>query len=160
VAWRIPVFTAAPLPMLYGWRTTCAPAAAASAPVSSLDPSSTTRISCHGATARRSVTTDAIEPASLNAGMTIDVAAGFDALSIGLSAAPPRRSSDIGQQPIDDAVPGDVPGALVAGFAERPRERRIAGEARDGHAERFGRRLRHQSGDGVRDELERAAGVG
>src|SRR5215475_12975438 len=42
---RMPVFTAAPLPLLYGWRTTRAPARAACAAVSSVEPSSTTRIS-------------------------------------------------------------------------------------------------------------------
>ena len=49
VARRMPLFTAAPLPLLYGWRTTVAPAAAARARWSRrCDPSSTTMISCHG----------------------------------------------------------------------------------------------------------------
>ena len=46
VAARMPVFTAAPLPLLYGCRTTRAPAPLAWAAVSSVDPSSMTRISC------------------------------------------------------------------------------------------------------------------
>ena len=75
VAARMPLFTAAPLPLLYGCRTTRAPACVASALVPSLDPSSTTRISCHGAAALRSRTTAPIEAASLKAGITIDVSA-------------------------------------------------------------------------------------
>src|SRR5205809_527522 len=54
---------------------TRAPAAAARADVSSLDPSSITRISCHAPAARRSATSGPTDAASLNAGMTIDVAA-------------------------------------------------------------------------------------
>ena len=48
VAARMPLFTAAPLPLLYGWRTTRAPAPAAASAVPSVDPSSTTMISRHG----------------------------------------------------------------------------------------------------------------
>src|SRR5579864_8980355 len=61
---------------------TRAPAAAACAPVSSVDPSSTTRISSQGAAAARSRTTTPMDAASLNAGMTIDVRAAFEASAI------------------------------------------------------------------------------
>jgi hypothetical protein len=65
VARRMPLFTAAPFPLLYGCRTTMAPAAAAHADVSSLDPSSTTMISCQGPPATSADTTSAITAASL-----------------------------------------------------------------------------------------------
>src|SRR5688572_23281287 len=87
VARRMPDFTDAPLPLLYGCRTTVAPASAACAAVSSVDPSSTTRISCQAATWRSARTTSATAAPSLNAGMTTDVAAG---------SAMPRRRPDQG----------------------------------------------------------------
>src|SRR4051812_13611395 len=65
----MPDFTDAPLPLLYGWVTTCAPARRARSPVPSVEPSSTTMICCHAAAARSSVTTDSIDPDSSNAGM-------------------------------------------------------------------------------------------
>src|SRR5215475_4414944 len=68
---RIPVFTAAPFPLLYGCRTTHAPAARALADVSSVERSSTTRTSRHGAAARREETTVPMASASFIAGMTI-----------------------------------------------------------------------------------------
>src|SRR5579864_5029624 len=93
VACRIPVLTAAPLPMLYGWLMTRAPAAVARRAVSSVDPSSTTTISCHDAASRSASISGAIAGASLKAGITTDVDCAF--------------VSGIGQQPFDDAVPGD-----------------------------------------------------
>src|SRR4051812_19635552 len=72
----MPVFTAAPFPLLYGWRITRAPAAAASRAVSSVEPSSTTTISRHAAAACSPRTTAPIDAASLKAGMTTDVASG------------------------------------------------------------------------------------
>src|SRR5712691_137519 len=65
----MPLLTAAPLPLLYGCVTTRAPALRASSAVPSVDPSSTTMISCQDATERRPATTDAMAAASLNAGM-------------------------------------------------------------------------------------------
>src|SRR3954453_13895489 len=60
-----------------------APAPAACAAVSSVDPSSTTRISCQAPARRSARTTSATAAPSLNAGMTTDVEAG--------SAIPRRR---------------------------------------------------------------------
>jgi hypothetical protein len=65
VARRMPFLTDAPFPMLYGSVTTVAPAAAASGPVPSVDPSSTTMISRHGAADRSTPTTSAIDSCSL-----------------------------------------------------------------------------------------------
>jgi hypothetical protein len=61
----MPLFTAAPFPLLYGWRTTTAPAVSASPDVRSLDPSSTTMISCHGPALASAPTTAAMAGASL-----------------------------------------------------------------------------------------------
>ena len=55
VAPRMPLFTAAPLPLLYGCRITRAPAAAARALVSSVEPSSTTSTSRQRAAERRAL---------------------------------------------------------------------------------------------------------
>src|SRR5882757_640901 len=105
----MPLLTAAPLPLLYGCRMTRAPAAAACAPVSSVEPSSTTRISSQGAAAARSRTTTPIESASLNAGMTTDVRAAFEASAIVLGRpqhephrTPRRRATPIPCGPSDD----------------------------------------------------------
>ena len=76
LAARMPLFTAAPLPWLYGWRITRAPASVARVDVSSVEPSSTTTISCHGPMSMRSLTTVAMTEPSLNAGMTTVVDAG------------------------------------------------------------------------------------
>ncbi len=65
----MPDFTDAPFPLLYGWVTTRAPAARARSAVASVDPSSTTMISCQEATARSAATTDSIDSDSLKAGM-------------------------------------------------------------------------------------------
>src|SRR5689334_20121297 len=62
-----------------------APAASAWRDVSSVDPSSTTRISSQGAAWRSAVTTSPTAAPSLYAGMTTDVAAG---------SAMPRRAPD------------------------------------------------------------------
>src|SRR3954468_22307988 len=62
-----------------------APASAACAAVSSVDPSSTTRISCQAPAWRSARTTSATAAPSLNAGMTTDVEAG---------SAMPRRRPD------------------------------------------------------------------
>jgi hypothetical protein len=61
----MPDFTAAPFPLVYGWRTTRAPARWAITAVSSLDPSSTTMISRHGAAEASSDTTREMDAASL-----------------------------------------------------------------------------------------------
>src|SRR5438045_1637837 len=111
----MPVFTAAPFPLLYGWRSTRAPAAAACVPVSSLDPSSTTSISRHGAVAARSRTTSLMDAASLKAGITTDVS----------------EASAISHESIHDAIPRDGPRTLVAGVAERLCESLVGGQPRD-----------------------------
>src|SRR5215472_13127083 len=118
VAVRIPLLTAAPLPLLYGWRMTRAPALSARVAVSSLDPSSTTTSSFQAAAARNDVTSAAIDAASLKAGMTIDVRA---------------ARSDIGHQSstvlcceaeVDDvAVLDDVVLTFEADFAVIPADR-------------------------------------
>ena len=53
VAARMPLLTAAPLPLLSGWRMTRAPASRAAVEVSSVEPSSTTRISRQGPTCQQ-----------------------------------------------------------------------------------------------------------
>src|SRR5262245_9401638 len=110
---RMPVFTAAPLPLLYGWRSTRAPAAAASAPVASIDPSSTTRISRHGAAVASSRTTAPMDAASLKAGITTDVSA----------------ASAISHQFIHHTGPCDAPRTLEPRVAERARQRLVGGDA-------------------------------
>ena len=72
----MPVFTAAPLPLLYGWRTTVAPAPRARSAVASDDPSSTTMISCHAAPAPSACTSGPMAGSSLNAGTTIETEEG------------------------------------------------------------------------------------
>src|SRR5882762_2713395 len=115
---------------------TRAPPADALALVSSVDPSSTTRISCHDPALRRSPTTDAIDVASLNAGMTMDVAAPLA----------------IGHQFRDHPVPGDGACAIVARIAKAARAHAVGREPRDGRADRLGRRLGDETGDTVFDE--------
>src|SRR3712207_3158527 len=114
VAVRMPVFTAAPFPLLYGCRTTRAPAAAARAPVASLDPSSTTITSCQSAAARRRATTSPIASASFIAGMTRETVEGS------------------AKQLFDHAVPRDGAGAVAAGGAQARREARVGREPIDG----------------------------
>src|SRR5579872_6670564 len=147
VASRMPVLTAAPLPLLYGWRTTRAPASAARDAVSSPDPSSTTRISCQRSAAASPRTTTPTDADSLNAGITTDV-------------RPASVGSDMGHQRVHDGVPGDAAHAFVSGVAERARERAVRGEAVDRAADGFRARIADEAGDPVFDELERAAGVG
>src|SRR6478736_2117128 len=124
----MPVLTAAPLPLLYGWRTTCAPAPVACAPVSSFEPSSTTRISCHDASARRSRTSGAIEAPSLNAGMTIDVTATLVAMAIAPDAA---------DEPLNNTFPCDHFRPVISRIAERRGKPRAAGQLSERTAERF-----------------------
>src|SRR5262245_12858052 len=71
-----PVLTAAPLPLLYGCRTTRAPASRARAAVASLEPSSTTMISRHRAARWSPWTTAPIDGSSSCAGITIETADG------------------------------------------------------------------------------------
>src|SRR5580693_2234264 len=84
---------------------TRAPAAAACAPVSSVDPSSTTRISSQGAAAARSRTTTPIDAASLNAGITIDVRAAFEASAIVAGGPQHGAPSYIEQTPSRHTTP-------------------------------------------------------
>src|SRR4030095_7785103 len=106
---RIPVFTAAPFPLLYGCRRTHAPAARALADVSSVEPSSTTRTSRHGAAARKEATTVPMASASFIAGRTIETVKGS------------------ARQLLDDAVPRDrlrdVPAGATEPLRERPTDR-------------------------------------
>src|SRR4051812_15685824 len=115
---RMPVFTAAPLPLLYGWRTTDAPAALARAAVSSLDPSSTTMISRHPAASRRRDTTPPMASASSMAGMTIE--------TVDVSA----------KQLLDHAVPRNGAGVGLSRFAEALRERGVGRDGVDGRGDR------------------------
>src|SRR5687767_6391077 len=105
----MPVFTDAPLPLLYGCRMTRAPAAAARGPVSSDEPSSTTTISFQAAAARRAATTSLIASASSNAGTITDVAA----------------ASAMTEQPLDDGIPRNSAGHVFPILPERSRERTI-----------------------------------
>src|SRR4051794_1766511 len=68
----MPVRMAAPTPMFCGWRMTVAPAASASLPVASVEPSSTTRISPTASGPKR-LTKRPIFPSSLKAGGTQSV---------------------------------------------------------------------------------------
>src|SRR5262245_10359781 len=140
-AWRIPVFTAAPFPLLYGCRTTHAPAARALADVSSVEPSSTTRTSRHGAVERREETTVPIASASFIAGMTIDTLEGS------------------AKQLLDHAVPRDRLRDLAASAAQPLGERPVGSES----VYRCGERLRHwladQPVDAIPYEFERTAGI-
>src|SRR5687767_10717888 len=97
---------------------TCAPAAAAFAPVASVEPSSTTRISRQGAAPRSCETTSAMPSSSFNAGMTTDTDEGS------------------AKQLLHDAVPGDEPGALEAGSSEAGRQLAIGVEFGDRRANR------------------------
>src|SRR5262245_10843889 len=139
---RIPVFTAAPFPLLYGCRTTHAPAARALADVSSVEPSSTTRTSRHGAVERREETTVPIASASFLGGMTIDTMEGS------------------AKQLLNPAVPGDrlrEPGDSAA----QPRGERLVGtEPVYRCGERRGRWLADEPVDPIPYELERTAGIG
>src|SRR5262249_35927045 len=124
--------------------------AAAAAAVSSLDPSSTTMISRHGAAVRRSPTTAATDAASLYAGMTMLVAS---------APAISHQPSTVRHEPIDDPVPGDRPRALVAGVAESLGGASIACQPRDGRTNGLGRWRGDESGHTIGDELEWAAGI-
>src|SRR5436190_6964721 len=141
LARRIPVFTAAPLPLLYGCRTTHAPAVRARAAVSSVEPSSTTRISCHEAASRSEDTTAPIASASFMAGMTIEIVDGS------------------AKKLLDDAVPRDRPCHMLTCVAEPFRKRAIGGQFVDRHGD--GRRLRftHEAVRALSYEFERAAGI-
>src|SRR5262249_49398539 len=122
---------------------TRAPAAAASAPVASIDPSSITRISRQGAAAASSRTTAPMEAASLKAGITTDVSA----------------ASAISHQFIHHTGPCDAPRTLVPSVAERARQSLVGGDATHRGAERCGSRIDDEARDAVLDELERAAGI-
>src|SRR5262249_48118867 len=152
VAARMPDFTAAPLPLLYGCRTTRAPAHDASVAVASPDPSSTTRISRHGAAALSARTTEPIDAASLKAGITMDVSDGSAISQQGSASAPSHEA-------IDDVIPRDVANALEAAAPRRAGPPPIGGEPRDCRSEGFGLRFRDDPADAVFDELEGAAGI-
>src|SRR5689334_4427174 len=142
LARRIPVFTAAPFPLLYGCRTTHAPAARALADVSSVDPSSTTRTSRHGAAARSEETTIPMASASFIAGMTIETLEGS------------------AKQLLDHAVPRDRLRDAPTGTAEPLGQRAVSGEPVDRRGERRRRRLTHVSVDAITYELERTSSIG
>src|SRR5512135_3667362 len=114
---RIPLLTDAPLPLLYGWRITRAPAASAASRVPSPDPSSTTRISRHAPADDRAATTAPIASASLNAGMRTVVCS---------SEATSHRPDQL----LDHAVPCDKAGAFERRGAEIRREPRFGHQFR------------------------------
>src|SRR5258705_7569526 len=142
LAWRMPVFTAAPFPLLYGCLMTHAPAARARAAVSSADPSSTTMISRHAAAPRSCETTLPMASASFIAGITIETV---------------EQSA---KELLDDAVPGNRAGERLTGAAETLRERTIAGDPvdRGGKRGRGGRPAKSVAA--VSHESDRAAGIG
>src|SRR6185503_3798426 len=142
LARRMPVFTAAPFPLLYGCRTTHAPASRALAPVSSADPSSTTMISRHRAAPRSCETTPPMASASFIAGMTMET------------------SEQSAKELLDDAVPGNRARGRLSGAAETLGERPVAGEPVDGGCQRGRLGCADESVDAVAHELERAAGIG
>src|SRR5262245_23871332 len=138
---RMPVLTAAPLPLVYGCRTTSAPASAARSPVASCEPSSTTRISFHAASARRLETTAPIAASSLSAGITTDTVEGS------------------AKQPLHDSVPGDLLRAGKSCLTEPCRKGAVGSESRQCGTDRrrFGRA--HETVLIIDDELERAARI-
>src|SRR5512139_1993695 len=140
----MPVFTAAPLPLLYGWRMTRAPAASARAAVASVEPSSTTSTSRHGAAWRSIETTPAIASCSFMAGRTTET------------------SEASAKQLLHDAVPGDGPRPRQACRAEAlcPLLSVAARELHGGGGDRGRLRRANVAVDVVRDELQRSAGVG
>src|SRR5262247_2700374 len=138
---RIPVFTAAPFPLLYGCRTTHAPAARAFAEVSSVEPSSTTRTSRQGAAARRDETTVPMASASFIAGMTIEILEGS------------------AKQLLDHAVPRDRSRDVQPGTAEPLGERTVSGEPVDRRGERRRRWLTDESVDAIPYEFERTSSI-
>src|SRR5829696_1516545 len=137
----MPVFTEAPFPLLYGCRMTRAPAAAARAPVASVDPSSMTRTSRHRAAARSWLTISPIASCSSSAGMTIDTVAGS------------------AKQLLHHAVPCHCAGADHARLAEPCRQRAIGPQARDRCRDRHCIGCAHEAVLAVGDELERPTGV-
>src|SRR5687767_5295847 len=71
---RMPLFTAAPLPILYGWRTTLAPPLRAISALLSNEPSSTTMISARASLSAWILPSSAVRfAASLNTGITIEI---------------------------------------------------------------------------------------
>src|SRR5947199_1421686 len=116
----MPVFTAAPLPLLYGWRITFAPAASARVPVSSLDPSSITRTSCQRADDCSDVTSAPTEAASLNAGITTEVAVVF-ALAISRWSDASCRVAEVDDVPVlnDVFLPFEAHFSVVAAGCHR-----------------------------------------
>src|SRR5688500_9441740 len=138
----MPVFTAAPLPLLYGWRITRAPAASARCAVASLEPSSTTMISRPAAPSRRLPTTAAMDSSSFIAGMTIDTSAGS------------------AKELLHHAVPRHGQRARPSRRTEAGGKRRVGRQAREGGADRRRLGVADEAVDPVGDELERAAGIG
>src|SRR6185503_7666984 len=141
-ACRIPVFTAAPFPLLYGCRTTQAPAARALADVSSLEPSSTTRLSRHRVAVRREDTTVPMASASFIAGMTIESLEGS------------------AKQLLDHTVPRDrlrdVPPRAAEPLGDRP----VGRESLDRRGKRRDVRLADESIDAISYELEWTSRIG
>src|SRR5215204_155500 len=138
----MPVFTAAPLPLVYGWRTTRAPARAARSPVASREPSSTTRISLHSASARRLDTTSPIASSSFNAGITMETLDGS------------------AKQALHDTVPGDLPRARESCLAELRGTCAIGGETDDCRTDGGGLRRTHEPILIVDHEFQRSTGIG
>src|SRR5262245_19825230 len=121
---------------------TRAPAAAARAPVSSIDPSSMTSTSPQVAEASRRCTTPPIASASFIAGMTIETTRGS------------------ANQLLHDAVPGDLSRPGTAGLAKRARPIAIRCQRHDRLAEWLRLRSADEAVRAVDDEFECAAGIG
>src|SRR5262245_1818941 len=138
---RMPVFTAAPLPLVYGCRTTSAPARAARSPVASVEPSSTTRISLHVASERRLETTSPIASSSFNAGITIETLEGS------------------AKQALHDTIPRDLPRARQSRLAELRGAGTIGGETGDCRTDRRRLRRTHEPIPIVDDKLQRSTRV-
>src|ERR1044072_8641349 len=137
----MPLFTAAPFPLLYGCRTTQAPALRACPAVSSAEPSSTTMISRQEAVRRSSDTTPAMLSASFIAGMTMETEEGS------------------AKQVFDDAVPRDRLRDGLPGAAQTFGKRAIGREPVDGGGKRHRGGRAHESVDAVTDEFERTARI-
>src|SRR5512134_205062 len=114
---------------------TCAPALRATSAVESLEPSSTTMTSRHGAHARRRRTRSLMVAASSRAGMTIDTEAGS------------------ANELLDHSVPRDLESSRPAALSKLSRTISIAGELRDRKPDRFWFRNTDESVFAVPHEL-------
>src|SRR6185369_13445826 len=141
VALRMPVFTAAPLPLLYGCRMTLAPAAPARSPVPSLEPSSITMTSRHRAADSSRETTSPMTGASFMAGITTET--------------DPGSAKEL----LHDAVPCHLCGAYQPCVPESRRQRSIGCKRRDGFPDGLRIGGTDESVLAVDDKFQGAAGI-